>query len=99
MEDIDYEFTDEIVCPYCGYKFNDSWEMGTDDIDQDCPECGKHFSWSTDVTVKYISEKDCKLNKEEHVWMIVTTASGTYEKCSKCGHLNYKRDKNGTKQG
>ena len=26
-EEIDCEYTDEIVCPYCGYKHRNSYEM------------------------------------------------------------------------
>jgi hypothetical protein len=26
-EEIDTEYKDDIICPYCGYKHQDSWEI------------------------------------------------------------------------
>jgi len=27
MSKIDHEYTNEIVCPWCGYEMSDSWDM------------------------------------------------------------------------
>jgi hypothetical protein len=64
---IDHEYTKEIVCPYCGAEFLDSWEYG----DHDFPECdcGKKFISKRDIDVTYITEKCPCLNGEApHVW-------------------------------
>jgi DNA-directed RNA polymerase subunit RPC12/RpoP len=55
-EDIDHEYTDTIVCPYCGYKHEDVFEF-SDDGETDCYKCGKEFSFTRIVTVEYSTEK------------------------------------------
>lgn len=45
-------FTDEIVCPYCGYEFEDSWEYD-DDEDVECYHCEKKFHVTKNVEVTY----------------------------------------------
>lgn len=54
------EGTDEIVCPYCGYEFRDSWEIFLDGeciATLDCPECEKEFSVKPNWDVTYYSSK------------------------------------------
>ena len=66
MEDIDHEYTDEIVCPWCGYKYSDSWEF-SDDGEEECPECEKNFSYNINTRVTYNTErKKCKEGKCEY---------------------------------
>ena len=70
MNEVDHEYTDEIVCPWCGYEFSDSWEFGNGGEFtelEDCPECDKSFYASRTITVAY------------------TTQKVTYGTCSKCG--------------
>jgi len=87
--EIDCRYTDEIVCPYCGYKFRDSWEMGANG-EPECPECGKMFSFTTDVTVLYISERDCALNQIEHEWSLDRTLRHrNMEKCANCDQKRF----------
>lgn len=38
---IDHSYTSEIVCPHCGYKFSDSWEVESNEVE--CGECEKKF--------------------------------------------------------
>jgi hypothetical protein len=60
MSDIDHEWSDEIVCPYCGHERSDSWECGTSgegDWDDECDECGKPFRTSRNVTITYTTRK------------------------------------------
>ncbi len=59
---IDHEHTDLIVCPYCGHKDHDSWEIdfgpwmeGEELVD--CGACEKIFRASRSVTVHYSTEK------------------------------------------
>lgn len=56
MTEINCSYTHEIVCPYCGYEFSDSWEIG--DGDQDigemvCHNCEKTFLAYRNVEVTY----------------------------------------------
>jgi DNA-directed RNA polymerase subunit RPC12/RpoP len=58
-DEIDYELTDEIVCPYCGHEHGDSHEYFERQLfaDVECAECGKEFECSQDVSVTYTSSK------------------------------------------
>ncbi len=69
---IEHEYTNEIVCPYCGYEFNDSWEFNRDESGEtDCPECDRKFKYSVNITVDYSTSKmNCKEIKEEHEYEI-----------------------------
>ena len=58
-EEIEHEYTDEIVCPWCGYEYGDSWEWDNDDS-LDCWECDKPFKYERHVEVTYVSSKDNK---------------------------------------
>lgn len=54
--EIEHEYTAEVVCPWCGYEYTDSWEL-SDEGDEECPNCWKPFRYSRDVTVDYSTEK------------------------------------------
>lgn len=56
MNKISCNYTDEVVCPYCGYEYNDSWEF-YDYEEEECCECGKSFYLSRHVEVTYCTEK------------------------------------------
>lgn len=59
MPDIDHEWTNELVCPHCGYEHSDSWELNDGDEgdwDHECHDCQKTFAAQRFVTVKYGSE-------------------------------------------
>lgn len=47
-------FTDEIVCPYCGYEVSDSWECPDEDDEMYCDNCGKEFSYVRNIEVIYV---------------------------------------------
>ena len=51
MSEIDCENTCEIVCPYCGHKHIDSWEMTAGEWD--CVDCGKLFFVYRHVEITY----------------------------------------------
>ena len=57
MSNIDCRFTDEVVCPYCGQKFSDSWELDDSDDEMYCDECEKDFAFERHVIVTYSSYK------------------------------------------
>lgn len=90
-KEIDHSCTDEVVCPYCGYQFMDSWEFGDKHQDVDCPECGKKFHLTVDVSVTYSTDADCEINEEEHDWVDGDhqLASTFVQKCSKCDNMNF----------
>jgi uncharacterized Zn-finger protein len=57
---IDCLDTNEIVCPYCGYEFSESWtyfESSGNEEKIQCPECDQKFTCSPDYTVTYYSRK------------------------------------------
>ncbi len=60
--EIDHEYTSNIVCPYCGaedeesyHYLSDEWE--NDDIAIDCGNCNKEFSMSYQKDVTYSTFK------------------------------------------
>jgi DNA-directed RNA polymerase subunit RPC12/RpoP len=59
MSDIDTSYTENIICPYCGYEDHDSWEQGdgAEDFEGECGECGKTFSASRHITIRYSTQK------------------------------------------
>ncbi len=62
IKEIDCTYTKEIICPYCGYEFSDSWEYnrrmeGGDSTELECPECDKKFTATMDIEITYKSHK------------------------------------------
>lgn len=58
MKEIDSFCTSEIVCPYCGHTFQDSWEYEDSDDECYCDECNKTFTYERYVQVTYTSYKN-----------------------------------------
>jgi hypothetical protein len=59
-EEIETEYTDNIVCPYCGYEDTDSWEHDDDSSEATCSDCGKDFRIEIHRSTTYSSFKiDC----------------------------------------
>lgn len=59
-EEIDHEHTREVVCPYCGYAWDDGWELGLSDGDMvriDCGRCDKPMRVECRVLVIYSTKK------------------------------------------
>ena len=58
--DIDHEFTRNIICPYCGYEDEDSWETEPDEQgclgSIACGKCGREFKAYRYVDVTYSTE-------------------------------------------
>ena len=51
---IEHESTEEIVCPYCGYEFSNSFEYNdASGASIECLECDKEFGLEVQVTVEY----------------------------------------------
>lgn len=47
---------DDIVCPYCGYVFLESYEY-IDDYIVDCINCGRRFVLESEESVTYTTAK------------------------------------------
>ena len=62
-EEIDHEYTNEIVCPWCGYEFSDSWEWSDYEEDVECHKCGKLFYYERILTVEYKTTRERCKNK------------------------------------
>ncbi len=61
---IDCEYTQEIVCPHCGYAHSESYEFGDggeEDGQDECGRCGKEFYWSRTISVSYSTWKPRRL--------------------------------------
>lgn len=56
-KEIDHSYTEEIVCPYCGYEHENSWEWEGSGGREECAECGKEFKWESETVVTYCTEK------------------------------------------
>lgn len=58
--DIDHEWTRQIICPHCGFEHDDSFEisgnMSGNGI-MECWECSKQFKWNCHIDVMYDTEK------------------------------------------
>lgn len=52
----DHEYTNEVVCPGCGYELGDSWELSGDDGADQCSECRITFTWERHVKVSYSTD-------------------------------------------
>lgn len=59
LEWSDTYYTDEVICPCCGYVYEDSWEIGRgEDIGNiKCCECGETFFAERNYEVSYTTYK------------------------------------------
>jgi hypothetical protein len=53
--EIDCDYQDLAVCPWCGYQERDSWEL--DDGENYCNSCGQAFNLRIDTTTTYTTQK------------------------------------------
>lgn len=49
------DYTDEVICPHCGYEYSDSWEMN--EGRHECSDCERPFEVTRNVVVTYSTEK------------------------------------------
>ena len=61
-KEIECDYTNEIVCPYCGEEAGDSWETSKDmsngeSATCECQACDKKFNVSVDIDITYNSWK------------------------------------------
>jgi DNA-directed RNA polymerase subunit RPC12/RpoP len=57
--EIDTDYKDFIICPYCGEKHEDSWEIAMNDSEgeYECLNCGKKFKWEVHTITDYSTSK------------------------------------------
>lgn len=56
----DTQYTDQLVCPWCGHVDRDSYESfpsGRECCDTQCPECDKPYRAVQHITIKYSTKK------------------------------------------
>ncbi len=55
IEGEEHSFESHIICPYCGYVDQDSWEADDESDEKECGKCGLTFGYERIVTVEYNS--------------------------------------------
>ena len=53
---ISHELTDDCVCPYCGHKQSDFWEVSENKPNSgvsECNECEREFDWESETEIRY----------------------------------------------
>lgn len=53
----DTNFTNNIICPYCGSEDGDSWEETQDWGEIECGNCYKTFYFEREISVTYTTTK------------------------------------------
>ena len=48
---------DEVVCPYCGYKDEDTFEYNEDESEVECLHCNRKFVYVREICVKYTTHR------------------------------------------
>jgi len=65
--DIDHWMTDEVVCPHCGARYTDSWDLFSDGSETvegvECDDCGKEFNAEVNMSVTYTTRKPTATTK------------------------------------
>jgi DNA-directed RNA polymerase subunit RPC12/RpoP len=56
MTEFDTDYTDEVVCPYCGYEHSDSYELA-EYGKMDCHHCDEEFTIEADISITYSTSK------------------------------------------
>jgi predicted RNA-binding Zn-ribbon protein involved in translation (DUF1610 family) len=58
--EIDHRYTDQVVCPHCGNKHEEGYEIVPPEdecADFDCEECGKEMSVCRIIDIRYSTKK------------------------------------------
>lgn len=85
----DCEFTDEIICPHCGFESTDSWEISNSSLIH-CGACSKEFYVEVEHSTTYTTT--CGFKKSDCDFIDQPSkAHPDYQECSRCGTHNFKR--------
>lgn len=49
---IESEYMEEAICPYCGYRELDSWQLEDEGINE-CDRCGKGYYYERLIEITY----------------------------------------------
>jgi len=77
----------EMICPYCGNKYQPEGEDYSEDCrEEECEECGKTYHAHQSFSVTHHATPDCELNGEQHEWQAVSLGAGkgTHDFCATC---------------
>jgi len=97
MDDaIDCTCTDEVVCPYCGLRYDCSDEFfggNSNSAEAQCDNCRKYFKMERDFSVTYSTNGMCEKNKEDHEFKEhkMPSDGSLWEICQKCGLTREKK--------
>lgn len=53
------KYSDQLICPYCGYVIVDAWEISSDTYE--CPDCENDFDIERHVSFEYTTRKNDKI--------------------------------------
>jgi len=56
-KEINHKYTDEVVCPYCGYEHSDCWEFSDFNDEFECSGCKELFVMQRNVEITYSTKK------------------------------------------
>ena len=56
--EIAHKYQPELVCPHCGHKHSDSWDLSADDGTYECESCEEEFTYERIVTIEYSTSKN-----------------------------------------
>jgi hypothetical protein len=75
-----------VICPYCKHECYqpEGENYSEDEIEDECPECGKFFYSHQSFSVDHHTRGDCKLNGEEHDFRLKYFRNGSAMFCVKC---------------
>lgn len=55
--EFDTECMIDLICPYCGEKYQDVWELYDDEGTRTCGNCEKEYEYERSVSVYYTTTK------------------------------------------
>ena len=89
MKEINSQYQDEIVCPYCGHKRQADFEDNhtEDNEEAECYACEKTFLYHASILVSWCSRKADCLNEGEHPfteWKHCGVDDFYYRTCNTC---------------
>ena len=92
MDEINHQYTSELVCPYCGHEHTDSWELADTQDRYDCESCSKRFSYTSEITRTFTSKAVPCLNGAPHDFKKMVGLDPLYpdaKRCKWCGKCEY----------
>lgn len=58
MPRIDHSYVENIVCPWCGYEYDESYLYEGEEEELECESCLKKFLYTQKVDIKYSTHRD-----------------------------------------